>query len=150
MDSMGLILAARGVHVLGGVVWAGFVLMAWVVMPALARQPDQARLVPRLMGPAALLTLLSGIYLMAVLHPGDQSNTGLALKVGALAAVLSIIVGAALIGPRANKLMRAARGELTLDPQLRQRLQTTLSFATRLNTALMLVAVLAMGTARYL
>ncbi|GIL39274.1 hypothetical protein [Roseiterribacter gracilis] len=150
MDFGGLILVARGVHVLGGVVWAGFVLLAWVIMPALAKQPDQAKLVPRLTGPAALLTLLSGIYLMATLHPGDTSNTGLALKVGALAAVLSIVVGAALIGPRSNKLLRAARGEIALDPQLRGRLQTTLSFATKLNTVLMLIAVLAMATARYL
>jgi uncharacterized membrane protein len=150
MDSIGLILVARGVHVLGGVVWAGFVLMAWLIMPVLAKHQDQAKLLPRLMGPAALLTLLSGIYLMATLHPGDTSNTGLALKVGALAAFLSIVVGAALIGPRSNKLLRAGRGEIALDPQLRQRMLTTLSFATKLNTALMLVAVLAMATARYL
>jgi uncharacterized membrane protein SirB2 len=149
MESIGLILVARGVHVLGGVVWAGFVLLAFVF---LARRRDEAtlKLVPRLVGPAALLTLLSGIYLMAVLHPGDESNTGLALRVGALAALLSIVVGAALIGPRSRKLLRADRGEVALDPQTRQRLQSGLSFAGKLNVALMLVAVLAMATARYL
>ena len=40
-------------------------------------------------GISALLTVLSGIYLMLVLHPHDRSAGGLVLQAGAVAAVLS-------------------------------------------------------------
>jgi hypothetical protein len=159
MDSIELILVARAVHVVAGVVWAGFVLLGVVLLPAVAMRDDaaarsvreaMATVVPRLAGPAAGLTILSGIYLMAVLHPGDQSMTGFALRVGALAALSSIVLGAALIGPRSRKLARIELDRGTGDPLVEQRLRSTLSLAARLNGAVMLVAVLAMATARYL
>ncbi|MDB5364964.1 MAG: hypothetical protein JWM77_891 [Rhodospirillales bacterium] len=159
MDSIELILVARAVHVVAGVAWAGFVMLGVLLVPLVAMRDEAAAQSVRqamaiggqlLAGPAALLTVLSGIYLMAVLHPGDQSMTGFALRVGALAGVSSIVLGAALIGPRSRKLARLHLGAQPIDPLLQRRLRSTLSLAAKLNGVVMLVAVLAMATARYL
>jgi hypothetical protein len=159
MDSITLILVARGVHVLAGVVWAGFVLFGILLVPIVATRDDAAAralrqaigaVAPRIGGPAALLTILSGIYLMAVLHPGDESMTGFALRVGALTALSSVVIGAALIGPRARKLAKVEAGTLALDPLKLQRLRAGLLLGARLNGVAMLITVLAMATARYL
>lgn len=103
MSSVALILLARAVHVLGGVLWAGSTfLLTLVILPVGARHaadgagrwvPEILRKAGPLAGVSALLTVLSGIYLMVVLHPQDNSPSGIVLQAGAVAAVLSFVVG---------------------------------------------------------
>ena len=132
MSTLALILLARAVHVLGGVFWAGStLLMTWVVFPIGARHAAEGgaswldeirRKAGPMAGISALLTVLSGIYLMVVLHPHDASPSGRVLQAGALAAILSFFVG---IG-----LRKRAIGPI-------------------LTATLLALAVLAMGTFRY-
>ena len=103
MSSALLILLARAVHILGGVFWAGSVfVMASVILPLAAKQGNEGfgqwvRPIGRKVGPAAgiasLLTIISGIYMMAVLHPHDRSIGGIVLISGAAAALLSFVSG---------------------------------------------------------
>jgi len=114
MSTLALILLARAVHVLGGVFWAGStLLMTGVIFPIGARHAAEGgaswldeirRKAGPMAGVSALLTVLSGIYLMVVLHPHDASPGGRVLQAGALAAILSFFVGIGLrkrgaIGP---------------------------------------------------
>jgi uncharacterized membrane protein len=103
MSSALLILLARAVHILGGVTWAGSVfVMTSAILPFAARQGNEGfgqwvRPIGRKVGPAAgiaaILTILSGIYMMAVLHPQDRSVGGIVLISGATAALLSFVSG---------------------------------------------------------
>lgn len=133
MSTLALILLARAVHVLGGVFWAGSTfLLTWVILPVGARHAAEGEAswlteIRRKAGPmagiSALLTVLSGIYLMVALHPNDASPSGRVLQAGAVAAILSFFVG---IGLR----KRGAIGPI-------------------LTATLLGLAVLAMGTFRY-
>jgi uncharacterized membrane protein len=106
MTSVAIILLARAIHILGGVLWAGSTfLMTWVIFPIGAKHADEGAgqwvaMIRRKGGPiagiAAMLTVLSGIYLMITLHPADRSVSGMVLQTGALAAVLSFGAGLAL------------------------------------------------------
>jgi len=103
MSSALLILLARAVHILGGVSWAGAVFMMTSTILPLAAKPGNegfgqwVQPIGRKVGPAAgiaaILTILSGIYMMAVLHPNDRSIGGIVLISGATAAVLSFLSG---------------------------------------------------------
>ena len=103
MSSVLLILLARAVHVLGGVAWAGSVfVMTFTILPLAARHGSEGfgqwvQPIGRKVGPAAgiaaLLTVISGIYMMAVLHPHDRSPGGIVLIAGATAALLSFLSG---------------------------------------------------------
>ena len=89
MTTVALILLARTLHILGGVIWAGSTfLLTWVIFPIGAQHAAEGAgrwvgMIARKAGPvsgiAAMLTVLSGIYLMLVIHPGDRSAGGLVL-----------------------------------------------------------------------
>jgi uncharacterized membrane protein len=133
MTSVAVIVLARAFHILGGVFWAGSTfLLTWVILPIGAKHADEGagrwvEMIRRKGGPmagiGAMLTVLSGIYLMIVLHPHDNSVSGIVLQAGALAAVLSFVAGIAL-------RKRPALGSM-------------------LTALLLALAVLAMATFRY-
>src|SRR5258708_27243291 len=116
MPNIELIVLARVVHVMAGVIWAGatFVLAA-VIVPIAARHGTEGagrwtamvagRVCP-LSGISALLTVLSGSYLFATLHSNDSSAAGLVLRVGAVAAFLSLAIGFLIGRPTGQKLAR--------------------------------------------
>ncbi|HEX7917131.1 hypothetical protein, partial [Rudaea sp.] len=116
MFNIDLIVLARAVHVIAGVAWAGATFMlASVIMPIAVRHGAEGAghwmgLVARRAGMssmvAALLTVLSGIYLFVALHSHDASTSGFVLKTGALAAILSIGVGILLGRPAGIELGR--------------------------------------------
>ena len=99
MSSALLILLARAVHILGGVAWAGSVfMMTSTILPLATRHGNEGfgqwlQPIGRKVGPAAgiaaVLTIVSGIYMMAVLHPHDRSVGGIVLISGAVAALLA-------------------------------------------------------------
>jgi uncharacterized membrane protein len=165
MPNMELIVLARVVHVMAGVIWAGatFVLAA-VIVPIAARYGTEgagrwSAMVAGRVGPisgiSALLTVLSGSYLFATLHSNDNSAAGFVLKVGAVAAFLSLVTGFLIGRPTGQKLARLSEQQsLATAPSadvLRRmsglRLRAELS--SRFTAALLGLAVLAMAGFRY-
>jgi uncharacterized membrane protein len=163
MSNIQLIVLARAVHVMAGVTWAVFLLAA-VIVPVAARHRAEgagrwtgiiARRVGPLSGIAALLTVLSGIYLFATLHPHDNSIGGLVLKTGAVAALLSLGIGVLIGRPTGLKLGKLSEqnspaGALSEDV-LRQMAQLSRrgAWSSRLTAALLGLTVVSMAVFRY-
>ncbi len=165
MSSLALIAFARAIHILAGVGWAGaaFVL-ANVVLPLAARHGREgagrwmgmvAQHAGRMAGIAAMLTVLSGIYLFVVLHPNDTSSSGLVLMSGAAAALLSLAVGLFVNRPaglRMQKLNSARAEGQSPPPEAQQEIASLMRRAqvgARVAAALLALSVLAMATFRY-
>jgi uncharacterized membrane protein len=165
MFNIVLIAVARTVHVMAGVTWAGATfLLAAVIMPIAARHGVEgagrwismiARRVGPMSGISALLTVLSGIYLFAALHPNDSSAGGLVLKTGAVAALLSLAVGFVVGRPAGLKLERLNQQSLPAaapSPDVLQQmsgLRRRAVLSSRLTAALLGIAVLSMAAFRY-
>lgn len=165
MFNIDLIVLARAVHVIAGVAWAGATFMlASVIMPIAMRHGAEGAgrwmgLVARRAGMssmiAALLTVLSGIYLFAALHGQDASAGALVLKTGALAAILSIGVGILLgrpAGIELGRLQQALVPGTAADQDTLRRidmLRRRQVIGVRLAAGLLGIAVLAMATFRY-
>ena len=102
-----------------------------------------------------LLTVLSGIYLFAVLHPNDSSAGGLVLKTGAIAALLSLAIGFLLGRPTGLKLAnlnQQSSPAAAPSPVMLQQMPGLLRRAvlsSRLTAALLGIAVLSMAVFRY-
>ncbi|WP_331649433.1 hypothetical protein [Dokdonella sp.] len=155
---MGLIVLARAVHVIAGVTWAGamFVLAA-AILPAAREAGGGAwfgalmRRVGPLSGLSSLLTVLSGAYLFFALHAHDATLAGWVLRVGALAALLAMVVGFTVGRPAGLELARLQQaGEVT--PEQRAHigaLGRRVALSVRTTASLMALSVLAMGVFRY-
>jgi uncharacterized membrane protein len=154
-----LILLSRAIHIVAGILWAGvmFVLVSTVMPIARQHAKDGAErwsgLVFRRLGPisgiAAVLTVLSGGYLMETLHRGDNTLSGLTLKIGAIAGVLALIVGLALARPLAFKLAALAHSNDPQAQQHRDQLQRRATRSYAATAALVAIAVLCMSLFRY-
>lgn len=163
MTTVALILLARAIHILGGVFWAGSTfLLTWVIFPIGAQHAADGAgrwvgMIGRKAGPisgiSALLTVLSGIYLMMVLHAGDRSASGIVLQAGAVAAVLSFFVGFFVGRPAGQKLVQLVEQQSSSpsSAELAQRasLQKRAAISSKLTAALLGLAVLAMALFRY-
>jgi uncharacterized membrane protein len=164
MSSALLILLARAVHILGGVAWAGSMfMMTSVILPIAARHGSEGfgqwmGMIGRKVGPssgiAALLTIVSGIYLMAVLHQGDRSIGGLLLISGAVAGLLSFGVGFFIGRPAGLKLaeLNEQQGKSAPSAEVAQQLaglRARSAISARVTAALLGLAVLAMAVFRY-
>jgi hypothetical protein len=107
------------------------------------------------LGISALLTVLSGSYLFATLHAKDGSASGLVLKVGAVAALLSLVIGFLVARPTGRKLaslseqhsLAAAPAAEVLQKMSGLRRRAVLS--SRFTAALLGLAVLSMAGFRY-
>ena len=165
MPEPALILLARAIHVMSGVVWAGgaFVL-AFAVVPLFGRNGADsagrwlglvARRAAALVAPSAALAILSGIYLFAALHQHDDSASGIVLKTGAAAALLAAVVGALFNRSAGRKLLQlheASSQHTANSPDtIRQlaALRMRAAISVRATAALLGVTVLAMATFRY-
>jgi hypothetical protein len=153
---MTTILIIRTIHILAGVVWAGFgIVVAGFLLPSLA--PEGRRAVGQwmatrgqaLVGSSALLTIFSGLYLIITLHKGDTSAMGMTLGIGGALAILAFIIGITVIGPATRRLgaMQQTPGALT--PDQAAALQRRAVFGARLAASLIFLSVLAMASARY-
>jgi uncharacterized membrane protein len=163
MTTVALILLARVLHILGGVIWAGSTfLLTWVIFPIGAQHAADGAgrwvgMIARKAGPvsgiSAMLTVLSGIYLMLVMHPGDRSAGGLVLQAGALAAVLSFFVGIFVGRPAGQKLLQLMQQQssspTTAELAQREGLRKRAAISSMLTALLLVLAVLAMATFRY-
>ena len=165
MLNVELIALARAIHVMAGVAWAGAMfVLAGVIMPiAIGHGAEGAGrwtgMISRRLGLmssiSALFTILSGIYLFAVLHANDSSAGGMVLKTGAVAALLSLAVGV-LVGRPAGlqlaKLSEQKSPTAVPAPDVLQQLSALRKRAvlsSRLTAALLGIAVLSMAVFRY-
>ena len=144
----------RAIHILSGVVWAGFaVVLATLVMPNLAAEGRgafgqyMAKSGSRVAGIAAALTFFSGLYLFWRLHSGDHSATTITLGIGALSAITAGIAGAAISGRAAAQL-----GKLTPGPESATQaaaLRNRLMLGGRITASLLVLSIICMAVARY-
>lgn len=161
-----LILLARTVHILGGILWAGAVfMMTAVVFPIITKHGTEGAgrwmgMIGRKVGPAsgiaALLTIVSGIYLMAVLHPHDTSLNGIVLMTGAVAALLSFVVGFFIGRPAGLKLSALSEQQAKSGAPSAELAEQVAALSRRsavsakFTAALLGLAVLAMALFRYI
>ena len=170
---MTVALVLRLVHIVLGVFWAGTIFfLVLYLAPAIGRVgPDGGKVLAQISGArffevmplVALVTILSGLWLMWILSGGFAaaffaSPWGLALTVGGAASVVAFLIGTMVMRPTTRRLLElgprlgAATSEeerRALDAEmvgLRRRSRT----ASRWVAVLLLVAVAGMAAARYL
>lgn len=154
-----LMVVLRLIHVGGGALWVGMmVFVTFFLTPALAEAGPQEsgkvmaalqkRRIMIVMPVIALLTIGSGLWLMMRVYGGPAnlaaSRTGMALNLGALAAILAFIIGIVFMRPLMMRAMTAT------DPAEAGRLRARGEMLTRVVVGLMLFALAAMAVARYL
>lgn len=153
--ALALLETIRVIHILGGVVWAGFAIVVGVlVVPNLQPAGGQAfgqymaQRGTRVVGIAAGLTVLSGIYLMATLHAHDASAMGKTLGLGGALAILGAIVGGAVGGSAARKMAKIQPGP---DAQAQAApLRARMLLGNRIAAGLIALSVICMAIARYI
>jgi uncharacterized membrane protein len=155
-----LILLARVIHVVAGILWAGVIFVLINAVLPVGRQyategaERWTALIAGRVGPisgiAAVFTVLSGGYLMAVLHSNDGTWGGTVLKIGAAAAVVAFLIGVTIARPAGLKLaaLAAQSADTEAHQQLTQ-LRRRVALSGRVVAALVAVAVLAMALFRY-
>ena len=159
----------RLIHIVAAVIWfgAGF-SEAFVVMPAVAASGttgkrffvamSQNRFYQMLFPVVALLTVLAGILLYLVGNSASHfSSTGNAvLGIGAVAGILAVLHGAAVLGRAGASLAEAISQNLGDDgitaegaPLVAERM-AYLARHNRITFVLMVIALVGMASARYL
>lgn len=162
----------RLIHIICGAFWVGGALsVAFFILPAQRAigQPGMLFVRQLMMGQkfrsfmigAAVLTILSGLtmYTRYAMAGGGwaRSNTGIILGVGALAAIIAAGIGTGYSGKIGKQMlalgeaMQASGGPPT-DAQKAEMgvLQGKMQSAFRMVAILLLIAVAAMASARYL
>jgi uncharacterized membrane protein len=171
--SLTLIVLLRIIHILAGVFWAGaaFMVAAFLEPNARALGPDASKFMQRLVGQmhmttiiilAAFLNVLAGVWLYWIFSGGFQvkwitSAHGLSLTIGALAAIVTFILGLGVTRPTLVRMgalgqeMQSAGGPPKPEQMAQmQSLQTRLATAGRAGAVLLVIAVIGMAVARYI
>lgn len=167
-----ILIALRLIHILAGIFWAGAaVLMAAFLTPALrAMGPDGGKFMEQLVGKqkfsmymslAAILSTLAGIALFWRTSLGFQiawilTPSGLALTIGAVAGIITWVMGYLVNAPTATRMAALAKemqsaGGPPKPEQLAemQKLQTRLGQAGVWGAILLVISAAAMAIARY-
>ena len=161
------IVSLRLIHIVGGSFWVGaaILLAAFVEPAASAAGPAGGQYMQRLAGSkmgvaitiAAVLTVVCGFLLYWRLGYSLGSVPGVTLLVGGIVGLISLVYGGAITGPTTLALGRVgaeiqASGKPPTPEQAAQMqtLQGRLRMASRINAALVTIAVITMAVARYL
>lgn len=169
---MGTMIILRLVHIGCGVFWAGGVLfLNFIVGPAIgAAGPEGARVMQEMhrrhhfdkILAVAFLTIVSGLELMRRDSSGFQgswfhSSFGIGLSTGMLGAIIAFLIGVILIKPATVRMARLGGEMATAAPERRTAIGAELAAARgrliasgAVGSIFVLIAVLAMATARYL
>jgi len=153
-----LMIVLRLVHIGSGALWVGMMaFMTFYLTPALNEVgPDAGKVMQALqrqkimivMPVLALLTIISGLWMMSRLYAGpsdfSRSRTGMALNVGALSAIIAFLIGIVFMRPLMEKSMK------TTDPAEAQKLRARAGALSRWVARLLMLALGAMAVARYL
>ena len=162
----------RLIHIVSGVSWAGAVfLMVGFIYPSMRAvgpqggalmQQFQRRRLPVFMNGAAGLTILSGFILygraVAVTDGAwARTTSGMVFGLGGVATLLAAIIGGVFVSRSAVQLakigesVQAAGGRPSPEQAAELgRLQARMGSAMRAVAGLLIIAVMAMATARYL
>ena len=168
-----MLILLRLVHVLIGAIWVGSVVFASVFLVPTVRalgpgggpvmqQIGQKRKYPIFALVAGILTVLSGIGLYWRASSGFTnrewlaSGTGMTFGIGAVLAILSLLLGAAVIAPTAKRAAAlggaiAAGGKPPTPEQAAEmgRLQAKLGMLGSLGAVMLVLTTGAMAIARY-
>jgi uncharacterized membrane protein len=169
---MGTMIILRLVHIGCGVFWAGGVLfLNFIVGPAIgAAGPEGARVMQEMhrrhyfdkILAVAFLTIVSGLELMRRDSAGFQgswfhSSFGIGLSTGMLGAIIAFLIGVILIKPATVRMARLGGEMATAAPERRTAIGAEMAAARgrliasgAVGSIFVLIAVLAMATARYL
>jgi uncharacterized membrane protein len=170
MDAIMILM--RLLHVGLGVFWAGALFfMAWFLIPSVREAgPDGAKVVQALQRRgfmtlvpiSAIITILSGLVLMWRVSAGFQpewsrSPTGMALGIGAVAAIIGFGIGIGVMRPATMKAGALAETLGKLEAGARdarmaevQALRMRSAKAAQWVAGLLTIAVVTMAVARYL
>jgi len=166
MDQPIVLFLLRAIHIGVGVFWIGSVLLVTIYLLPAARATGAAggeflqELMLRRKLPAHLIwsgfvTILAGVGLymhnMSLSH-GAWARTpmGIGISVGAVAAIIGLFIGMIVNGPTAKRMAFAGRpGAPPLSEAERAGLARRLRIGTISTTLLLVIAVVAMATARY-
>jgi hypothetical protein len=151
---MTIIAITRAIHILSGVIWAGFaIVLATLVMPNLAAEGRgafgqyMAKSGSRIAGGAAALTFFSGLYLFYAVHSGDHSATAVTLGIGALCAIAAGITGGAISGRAATQLGKLPPGPASAEQA--NALRNRMMLGGRITASLLVLSITCMAVARY-
>src|SRR5262245_1754898 len=165
MTGAAIVLIARALHVVSSVIWAGFVMLVgfWFVGSEVSDGPERSRWLrqtmvnrgSRIVAPAAVVSLLSGLYLFSTLHRGTWSKPEFMLGFGAFASVVSFFVGAIGSGPAEKRLAQLdaakARGEWSREALAEVgALERRVLITARLTGMLLFASSIAMAVTPYL
>lgn len=171
LNNLYVILVLRVLHVGGGIIWVGSVILYLFLLIPVARSVESAgqkfmqSLGPRFSGMMRIVTtvtVLSGALLFARFFGGRisfiwKTGAGAAFTLGALAAIISYVMGAAVISKTQEKVAAlgatmASAGGPPKPERIAEmnRLQVFIMKAYRFDFVLLVIAVLAMAVGRYL
>ncbi|MFI5233313.1 MAG: hypothetical protein ACHQSE_12465 [Gemmatimonadales bacterium] len=165
-------LTLRVIHVFGGIFWAGSVFfLLRFLMPAIAgsgsggQAVQQQLMTKQKLGVfiplAALLTVLSGLGMYARNVVGSSgvwvhSRPGVTYGVGGLAAIIALVIGATIIGPSLEKIVKIQLAAQTSGRALTAdeaatvaRMGARSAGGTRVVARLLVITVAAMAIGRY-
>ena len=165
MDNAVVLFLLRAIHVVGGVLWVGgVVVVSLFLTPAVqtlgpAAQPvlgfimGKRKLPVYFMG-LGILTTLAGLLLMMrdiSLTNGLWARTpmGIGISIGAAAAILALVVGMAVSAPAARRLGPPKPGAAPISDEERAAQMKRLSVSSRMTFVFLCIAALFMATARY-
>jgi len=165
MDNPIVLFLLRAIHIVGGVLWVGgVVVVALFLLPATqalgpAAQPVMQFIMGRRKLPVYLmmlgiLTTLAGLLLMmrnVSLTDGAwaRSPMGIGISIGAASAILALIIGMTVSAPAAKRLGPPRPGAAPLTDEERAALTKRLALGGRMTFVLLSISALFMATARY-
>jgi len=165
MDNSIVLFLLRAIHIVGGVLWVGgVVVVALFLLPATqalgpAAQPVMQFIMGRRKLPVYLmmlgiLTTLAGLLLMmrnVSLTDGAwaRSPMGIGISIGAASAILALIIGMTVSAPAAKRLGPPRPGAAPLTDEERVALMKRLALGGRMTFVLLSISALFMATARY-
>jgi uncharacterized membrane protein len=171
MDGTTTTILLRLIHILAGIFWVGAVFVVAGFLVPTVRETGreggrfmqhlaQRRRLPIVLGIAMGLTVLSGFAMYGRLVSATHgqwasSRPGIGYGVGALAAILAAISGAAISGSAARRMAAIGQTAGAAGPSAEQqaemgRLQSRMALGSRVTAGLLAVAAGAMAVARYL
>ena len=165
----------RILHIVAGVFWVGSIFLFVVYLqpgaaaiapagaPLMAELLGKRRLIDRIIG-LAVLTIAAGLvlywhdwHLFPSFNDWIRSHFGATLTVGMLAAIAALVIGVAVTRPNVMRFLalgrQVAESGAPPAPEVGAEMGTIqgrLKVAARASFGLLVVAVLAMSTARYL
>jgi uncharacterized membrane protein len=164
-------LVLRLIHVLSGVFWAGSaIFFAILLIPAVGDAGEAGgrvmgalaeRKLPRVLGAASGLTVLSGLLMYWRDSNGFSngfmsSGPGIMFTTGALAALATLVTGGAIVGRATTRLaelgkaVAASGGKPTPEQGAEMgALSARVAKFGKINAVLLVIAVICMGTAQY-